>query len=214
MQLPPWLRTQAVAARPFARRTCRRPPRTRQPARMRLLLEELEGRVVLSDFLYVGDNVNNTVQRFDAMTGGALGTFVDGNKSLHGPRGMVFDGHGHLLVANQNVNRGKPGEILRYDAATGAFEGELVPFQDPHAPFAPRGMVLKGNVLYVTSLQDAGTTKAGIAPAGEVDEYDTTTGAFLAPSPARRAGSVSSTPAGPRSGRTASCPSRSLTPRT
>jgi hypothetical protein len=148
---------------------------------MRLPLEELEGRVVLSVFLYVGDGVNNTVQRFDATTtpGGALGTFVDGSKSLDGPRGMIFDGHGHLLVANQNVNRGKPGEIMKYDATTGAFLGELVPFQDPNTPFAPRGIVLKDNVLYVANLQDSDTTKAGIAPDGEIDRYDATTGQFL-----------------------------------
>jgi hypothetical protein len=171
MRLLTWLRNLAP-----------RPVRTRRPASRTLTLEVLEGRAVPSatqDFLYVGDAINNTVQRFDAATGASLGTFVMGNKSLDGPRGMIFDGAGHLLVANQNVNRGKPGEILRYDAATGAFLGELVPFQDPHAPFAPRGIVLKDNVLYVASLQDAGTTKAGFAPDGEVDRYDATTGQFL-----------------------------------
>jgi hypothetical protein len=93
--------------------------------------------------------------------------------------GLIFDGHGHLLVANQDVNRGKPGEILKYDAATGAFAGDLVPFQDPHAPFAPRGLVLKDNVLYVANLSDARATKAGIAPDGEIDKYDASTGQFL-----------------------------------
>jgi hypothetical protein len=166
----------------WLRNLARRPVRTRRTAPRTLTLEVLEGRAVPSaaqDFLYVGDGIDNTVQRFDANTGAALGTFVAGNKSLDGPRGMVLDGAGHLLLANQNVNRGKPGEILQYDAATGAFEGKLVSFQDPHAPFAPRGIVLKDNVLYVASLQDAGTTKAGIAPDGEVDRYDATTGQFL-----------------------------------
>jgi hypothetical protein len=175
MQPVAWLRPLAFAARLFAGRTRRKPT----PARRRPVLEELEDRAVPSaDSLYVGDAVNNTVQRFDAGTGAALGTFVDGSKSLDGPRGMVFDGQGHLLVVNQNANRGKPGEILEYDAATGAFLGELVPFQDPHAPFGPRGMVLKDNVLYVASLQ-AGSTKQGVTPSGEIDEYDATTGAFL-----------------------------------
>src|SRR5262249_53393594 len=68
---------------------------------------------------------------------------------------------------------------LKYDAATGAFAGALVPFQDPHAPFAPRGMVLKDNVLYVANMQDADTTRAGIAPDGEIDKYDGSTGQFL-----------------------------------
>jgi hypothetical protein len=171
-----WLRTLKRAARPLAGLARGKPPRPR----LRLSMEELEDRVVPStDFLYVGDAGNNTVQRFDAATGAALGTFVAGDKSLKGPRGAIFDGAGHLLVANQNVGRGKSGEILRYDAQTGAFEGELVPFQDPNAPFAPRGMALKNNVLYVASLQNADTTKAGIAPNGVVDRYNATTGAFL-----------------------------------
>jgi hypothetical protein len=57
--------------------------------------------------------------------------------------------------------------------------GDLVSAQNPHAPFAPRGIVLKDNVLYVANLQDSGTTKAGIAPDGEIDKYDATTGQFL-----------------------------------
>jgi hypothetical protein len=179
MYLIPW--PHALASRSiFAGRTRRRPACPRQPTRRRLLLESLEDRVVPSttDFLYVGDGTNNTVQRFDASTGAAQGTFVMGNKSLDGPRGLLFDGNGHFLVANQNVNRGKSGEILQYDAATGAFLGELVSFQDPNAPFAPRGMVLKDNVLYVASVQ-SGSTSHDITPSGEIDQYNATTGAFL-----------------------------------
>src|SRR5690349_1564112 len=107
MSLATWLRTLTSAVRSFAGRTRRTPPRSRQPARRRPPLEALEDRAVPSaDSLFVGDGISNTVQRFDAATGAAAGTFVAGNKSLDGPRGMVFDGHGHLLVANQNVNRG------------------------------------------------------------------------------------------------------------
>src|SRR5262249_37939400 len=127
----------------------------------------------------INHSANDSVQSFDAGTGASLGTFVSGADSLKGVRGLIFDGAGHLLVANQDLDRGKPGEIMKYDAATGAFAGDLVPFQDPHAPFPPRGMVLKDNVLYVANLQDAATTKAGIAPNGEVDRYDGTTGQFL-----------------------------------
>jgi hypothetical protein len=144
-------------------------------------LESLEDRQLLSgghDVLDIGDTNDNSVKQFDATTGAYLGKLVDGSKSLDGPRGMVFDGQGHLLVANQNVNRGKPGEIMKYDAATGAFLDELVPFQDPNTPFAPRGMVRKDNILYVASLQN-GSTSHGITPSGEIDAYNATTGAFL-----------------------------------
>jgi hypothetical protein len=171
MQLPTWLRTLTAG-----RRSKSRPPRQ---ARGAPTLEALEDRVVPSaDFLYVGDGTNNAVQRFDAAAGAALGTFVAGSKSLDGPRGMVFDGHGHFLLVNQNVNRGKPGDIMQYDAATGAYLGNLVSFQDANAPFAPRAMVLKDNVLYVAALQEGSTTRAG-TPSGEIDEYNATTGAFL-----------------------------------
>jgi hypothetical protein len=153
-----------------------------------LRLEEPENRVVpstTSDILYVGDNARNgrsagnSAQSFGAGSGASLGTFVSGADSLKGLNGMIFDGAGHLLAANQDLNRGKPAEIMKYDSNTGAFEGDLVSFQDPHAPFAPRGIVLKDNNLYVASLQDAGTTEAGIAPDGEIDRHNATTGQFL-----------------------------------
>jgi streptogramin lyase len=161
---------------------------SRQSTRAALFVERLEERAVPSatgDSLYVGDNSggvhsgNDGVQRFDASTGASQGEFVSGADSLKGVRGLIFDGAGHLLVANQDVFRGKPGEIMKFDAATGAFDGDLVSFQDADAPFAPRGICLKNNVLYVANLQDSGTTKAGIAPDGEIDRYDATTGAFL-----------------------------------
>jgi hypothetical protein len=175
--LPPWLRTLVCTFAPRPRRV----PRRRRP----FLLEALEDRAVPSaDVLYIGDNASNghgagnSVQSFDAGTGASLGTFVPGSDSLKGVRGMIFDSAGHLLVANQDVNRGKPGEIMKFDANTGAFVGDLVPFQDPNAPFGPRGIVLKDNVLYVANLQDSPTVK-GIAPDGEIDRYNGTTGQFL-----------------------------------
>src|SRR5690242_7095409 len=129
MQLFNWLHSLTLANRPFAGRERREPSRPRHPGRRHLLLEALEVRVVPStmapDSLYVGDNATNghsgdhSVQRFDAAAAASLGTFVAGSNILKGVRGLIFDGNGHLLVANQNVGRGKPGEILRYDAQTG-----------------------------------------------------------------------------------------------
>src|SRR5450631_631053 len=72
-----------------------------------------------TDFLYIGDANDNTVKRFDARTGNYLGVFVTNigcttasppTRCLFGPTGLIFDRHGdfdgrgHLLVANQNVN--------------------------------------------------------------------------------------------------------------
>jgi hypothetical protein len=92
------------------------------------------------------------VRRFDVPTGDFGDTFVrSGSGGLHGPRGMVFDHDGNLLVANQNVNQPIAGEILRYDGK-GRFLGALVSASDPDPPFAPRGMVLSNGILFVASV--------------------------------------------------------------
>src|SRR5438067_13853511 len=72
-----------------------------------------------ADVLYIGDGGTNTIKSFNASTGRFLGT-SDGPaiSGLAGPRGLVIDGR-VLLVANENVNLDIPGEVLRYDAATG-----------------------------------------------------------------------------------------------
>ena len=56
-------------------------------------------------FLFIGDARDNTVKRFNAETGEFSGTFVStGRGHLKGPRGLVFNHDGNLLVTNQNVN--------------------------------------------------------------------------------------------------------------
>jgi DNA-binding beta-propeller fold protein YncE len=124
------------------------------------------------DYLYVGDGSDNTVKRFDAITGDFLGTFAKGH--IKGPRGLLFDREGNLLVSNQNVDKNKNGNILKFDGQTGKFLGELVPSKGNNAPFAPRGMVLTSdNILYVADFQDRNGNP------GEVRAYNGTTGAFL-----------------------------------
>jgi hypothetical protein len=69
-----------------------------------------------SDFLYVSDGAGasdgDTVKRFDANSGKYLGVFVkkisSGNnpgEPLIGPRGLLFNQQGELLVVNQNVGQ-------------------------------------------------------------------------------------------------------------
>ncbi len=165
MRLVPWLRSLVS---PSARR---------QPRRVRPLLETLEERAVPSanhDILYVGDAADNSVKEFNADTGAYLGTLVaSGSGGLDGPRGLIFKNPGNLLVVNQNVDQSFSGEILDYNGHTGAPKSPVVSHTDPNAPFAPRGMVLQGNVLYVASFQDATTLN------GEIDKYDVNTGRFL-----------------------------------
>jgi hypothetical protein len=133
-------------------------------------------RLASADSLYIGDNSDNSVKQFDAKTGAYLGTLVaPGSGGLAGPRGLILRNGGQLLAVNQNVNLDVNGEILRYNANTGAGLGPLVPASDPNAPFAPRGMVMDDKVIYVANLQDNtdGTTN------GEVKAYKASNGKFL-----------------------------------
>jgi DNA-binding beta-propeller fold protein YncE len=114
-----------------------------------------------ADTLYIGDGNDNTVKRFDADTGTYLGVFVtSGSGGLQGPRGLIFNQSGDLVVASQNVNLPIPGAILIYNGATGAFMDALVPFTDKHAPPAPRGIVL-GTALFVANIPEHSPNSSG-----------------------------------------------------
>jgi WD40 repeat protein len=126
------------------------------------------------DILYIGDGGDNTIKSFDAVTGAFLGVSDGPSVSgLAGPRGIVIAG-GELLLVNQNVGLDISGEVLRYDAATGAFLGALIPFTDSDAPFAPDGVVLGGGDLFVANV----LRKANTGPAGRVNQY-ASDGTFL-----------------------------------
>jgi len=126
------------------------------------------------DVLYIGDGGDDTIKSFDAITGAFLGV-SDGPavSGLKGPRGIVLAGS-ELLVVNQNVNQPVSGEVLRFDAASGAFLGALIPFSDEDAPFAPDGIVLDGDDLFVANV----LRKANTGPAGRVNRY-ASDGTFL-----------------------------------
>jgi DNA-binding beta-propeller fold protein YncE len=130
-----------------------------------------------SDSLYIGDATDNTIKRFDAQTGAYLGVFVPTSASLIGPRGILHVDR-RLLVSNQNVNLKIPGEIDQFGIADGTSLGALVPSADPHAPFAPRGIILgpgpagPGNsTLYVADF--------GKAKIGRVARFDVVSGNWL-----------------------------------
>jgi DNA-binding beta-propeller fold protein YncE len=126
------------------------------------------------DVLYIGDGGDDTIKIFDAVTGAVLGASEGpGVSGLAGPRGIVIDG-GELLVVNQNVGLNISGEVLRYDAATGAFLGALIPSTDEDAPFAPDDIVLGGGDLFVANLQ----RKDNTGPPGRVNQY-ASDGTFL-----------------------------------
>ncbi|MGG0658650.1 hypothetical protein [Rummeliibacillus pycnus] len=132
-----------------------------------------------NDFLYIGDASDNTVKTFDAATGRFLGSFVaSGSNGLFGPRGLIFDHKGNLLVSNQipDMTQNK-GTVLNYNSQTGAFLRELVHSNEPGAPLAPRGIVLsKQNILFVA---DMGDFANDVEVPGEVRMYNGNTGVFL-----------------------------------
>lgn len=111
---------------------------------------------VNEDALYIGDDSDYSVKRFDAETGALLGTLVNaGSGGVNGLRGLLFEhpgasGCGDLLLVNQNVNFNLNGEVLQYNGTTGAFLKALIPAADAHGPYAPRGIALwSDQVLFV-----------------------------------------------------------------
>jgi DNA-binding beta-propeller fold protein YncE len=133
--------------------------------------------------LYIGDDGDDTVKRFDAKTGAFKGTFVtSGSGGLSGPRGLVFGHSGDLVVVNQNFGASFPGELFTYDKKTGAFEGALVSRTNPKAPFAPRGVAKKGDRLYVADMGEPDFVfDGGPGPnplPGRVAVYDAKSGAY------------------------------------
>jgi sugar lactone lactonase YvrE len=144
--------------------------------------------IVVSDTLFVGDIADDTVKIIDITDGegqvfiaknSGQGNSNEGGYRLQSPTGMIVVGD-TLLVANQNANTGKPGEILKFNVETGDFEGFLIRHNDDNAPWAPRGIVLSpdGEVLYVASFEGRGSTKSDLVP-GEILTYDAQTGEFL-----------------------------------
>lgn len=132
------------------------------------------GTAIAADSLYIGDGSDDTIRQFDADTGNFIGNFVSSaSGGLRGPRGILFEENGNLLVVNQNQGQDVlPGEVLRYNGKTGVFETAFVPSKDPNAPYAPRGIVLKDSKLFVADLGDAGRR-------GNVNVFDEQSGKFL-----------------------------------
>jgi len=136
-----------------------------------------------TDSLYVGDTGDNTVKRFDALTGQFQGVYIYPNTSgtsgsLQGPRGLIFDKSGKLDLVNQNQNPPPPapqttlsGSVLQFKGkTTGTFLKAIIPATDtssqnpnPNAPFAPRGIILwQDKVLFVAEFLGVGDTDRAI----------------------------------------------------
>lgn len=151
------------------------------------------------DHLYISDYSSNEIIWQAAATQGSTPTTLVDILTNGGPPnhavGLLNVG-GTLLVANQNLVFSNPpvsGEIDRYKISNGASLGPLVPRTDPHAPCAPRGIILGPDktTLYVANLATAcSTTQPNLPPAsnahdtfvsqkGEVQKFDVNTGQWL-----------------------------------
>jgi hypothetical protein len=128
--------------------------------------------------LYISDQSGNTVQRFNAITGAYLGTFVTASSGgLKLPAGLDF-GPNHNLLVGSKGNGPTPGSgVVEYDGRTGAPLRDLVSSSDPNAPFSPRGIVRgPDHRLFVADIGDFG--RSGHHP-GLVRVYDDRTGQFI-----------------------------------
>jgi hypothetical protein len=125
-----------------------------------------------ADSLYVGDASDNTVKSFNASTGEYLGTIVK-QGGLHGPRGLLIDSGGNLVVSDQNVGTSQAGDILQYDVATGNLLNRIVSHNSSDAPSVPRGIVIAGSKLFVADLTTETQTNKPPTP-GRVRVYSET----------------------------------------
>jgi DNA-binding beta-propeller fold protein YncE len=119
-----------------------------------------------ADSYYVGDQTDNTSKTFDA-TGNSPSTFIPVTNGRSAPRGILHLSNESFLVAYQNSATPIAGEIdERHSDGTLT---ALIPSSDPHAPLAPRGMVLgpDGRTLYVADF--------GKDNIGAVETYDVET---------------------------------------
>lgn len=102
--------------------------------------------------ILVADFTTDSVHRFDAATGAALGVWMQ-TPELDGALGIVVGPDGHVYVASEEANK-----VLRFDGTSGAFLGVFVG-DDPDTPedesggLSGPGAVLFGpdGHLYVSS---------------------------------------------------------------
>jgi len=152
-----------------------------------LIFSEQTASATTSDPLFISDNGDNTIKviNIDDKTGSVFIPKTDAQENyvLKGPKGVIAVGD-TLYIANQFVNTGARGEIIKFDKSTGAFEGYLVKHSDNNAPYAPRGIVLSpdGQSIYVASFVSKGEKdqgeKAHLTP-GYISQYRISDGSLI-----------------------------------
>ena len=114
--------------------------------------------------LYVANNRDDNVWKFDGTTGASLGEFAGTN--IDQPGDLVFGSDGHLYVANKADDN-----VWKFDGTTGASIGVFASGNGLESPwgldFGPLG------ALYVTSYEAFNDDDGGVL------KFDGTTGAFI-----------------------------------
>jgi len=134
------------------------------------------------DQFYVGDVSNNSVKSFDASTGNYLGATVKAVAGLHGPRGLLINPDGNLVVSDQNAGTSAPGDILLYSTTTGKLLQRIVAHSDPSAPNSPRGIVLWEDTVFVADFTSESQSSKPPTP-GRLLAYTIAGAADLTPDP-------------------------------
>jgi hypothetical protein len=152
-------------------------------------MQPARGEVINIDLMYIGDGSDNSLRVFaikkDTVTGSVTasfaGTLVKSQGGLHGPRGLLVDAVGNLLVSDQNVGTGTNGDILLYDSATGNLLNRVVSHDNSNAPTVPRGIVTWSTRLrtdiFVADFSAQSQENQPLSP-GRVRAY-TADGAFI-----------------------------------
>jgi len=116
-------------------------------------------------YLYIGEEYNNDVLRFNATTGAFDRIFVTaGSGGISGPHGLTFGPDGNLYVSGRNN-----AVVVRYDGTKGAPLGTYVT-SGSGGMSLPEGISFdpSGNYLYVAS-----------TGSNQVLKYNAQTGAFV-----------------------------------
>jgi hypothetical protein len=114
-----WAAGGSVRKHSTARRNQNRRDRSYRRRFLAARIEGLEPRLMLASDLLLADSVTDSILRFEAGTGNALGPFVTaGSGGLVNPLDPTFGPDGNLYVISNDPGNAK---ILRYDGDNGTF---------------------------------------------------------------------------------------------
>lgn len=121
-------------------------------------LDGPDGMAIRENNLYVSSERSKEILRYNLNTGAFIDVWAnEGFGDLAGPSGMTFGPGGDLYVTQHDNDPAitKGGNVLRFDGATGDFEGTFIPGGAASGGLSgPIGILLgSGNRFFVTSAE-------------------------------------------------------------